>query len=236
VRPLVTVQARPPSLDVRGLAPASRDAAVLAAFDRLLPGDTLLLVNAVDPRDVLGLLRHQRKGRFEWSPTRPQPGTCVVEIVRRRAPPGSRRRVTEALEWEHHRIDVLGEKAFLALDAGRPEEAQRLYAAFHHGLARHIQVEEELLFPVFEMRTGLPHGGPTSVLRAEHEQVGMILGEIARDLGKGGRAVDERHQALRQILNDHNRKEELILYPGTDRLLTAAESDALVACVQSFPA
>jgi hypothetical protein len=38
------------------------------------------------------------------------------------------------------------------------------------------------------------------------------------------------------LLRGHNEKEELVLYPGTDRLLAAEESDALVARLQEQPA
>jgi hypothetical protein len=36
------------------------------------------------------------------------------------------------------------------------------------------------------------------------------------------------------VLGDHNLKEERVLYPTTDRILGAEESDALVARIQRF--
>lgn len=230
-----THEPAPKVIDLRCLAPRDRDAALLAAFDRLAPSETLLLSSLVPPGELLELLRTQRKGLFEWSPLDHDPGCWQVAIARRKAAAGARRRVTEALEWDHDRLDELLQEALRALRAGDDEAARGAYATFRRGLCRHIRFEEELLFPVFEMRTGLPHGGPTSVMRAEHQEIQALLGEIARALEEAPGAVEKLYRALHAALADHNRKEELILYPGTDRLLTEAESEALVARIQAYP-
>jgi hypothetical protein len=39
---------------------------------------------------------------------------------------------------------------------------------------------------------------------------------------------------FRDVLGGHNMKEEPILYPGTDRLLTEDERDALVPRIQAY--
>ena len=230
-----THEPAPRLIDVRCLAPRDRDAALLTAFDHLGPSETLLLVSAFPPREHLELLRRQRPGLFEWSALDHDTGRFKVAIARRKAAAGARRRVTEALEWDHDRLDGLLQQAMRGLRAGDHEAARGAYATFRHGLCRHIRFEEELLFPVFEMRTGLPHGGPTSVMRAEHRQIETLLEEIARALEEAPAVVEELCRALRDALGDHNRKEELILYPGTDRLLTEAESDAQVARIQAYP-
>jgi regulator of cell morphogenesis and NO signaling len=229
-----THEPEPNLVDVRSLAPRDRDAALLTAFDRLAPSETLLLVSAGPPRELLELLRKERKGLFEWTALDRDAGPWQVAIGRRTAVAGAGRRVTEALERDHDRLDGLLQRAMKALRVGHDEAARAAYNAFRRGLCRHIRFEEELLFPVFEMRTGLPHGGPTSVLRAEHRQIEALLGEIGRALEEAPSTVEDLCRALRDALADHNRKEELILYPGTDRLLTEAQSDALVARIQSY--
>ncbi len=231
-----TREPAPRLVDLRGLAREDRDAELLAAFDRLAPSETLLLVSAVPPRELLELLRTRRKGLFEWSALDHDAGGGQAWIARRKAAAGARRRVTEALEWDHDRLDHLLHEALRALRAGDDEAAREAYATFRRGLCRHIRLEEELLFPVFEVRTGLPHGGPTSLMRAEHREIQTLLGEIQRALEEApAAAVEKLCRALHDVLTDHNRKEELILYPGTDRLLTELESDALVARIQAYP-
>jgi hemerythrin-like domain-containing protein/uncharacterized protein (DUF2249 family) len=224
------------ALDVSSLPAALRDGTVLAAFDHLGAGETLRVVSAAAAPELLDLLQEQRKGLFEWSPLGEKPGRCEVEIARRLAVPGALRSVTEALEWDHDRLDRLGINALQAFRAGDLDAARRLCAAFHQGLDRHMRFEEQLLFPVFEMRTGLPHRGPTYVMRAEHRDIRAAVGDLCRALQNGDPTLEEQHRALRELIHEHNRKEEAILYPGTDRLLSAAESDALVARVQAFPA
>ena len=49
-------------LDVRTLPPAERSAALLAAFDGVLPGETLVIVDARDPRPFLRQLQTERQG------------------------------------------------------------------------------------------------------------------------------------------------------------------------------
>jgi uncharacterized protein (DUF2249 family) len=231
-----TAQPTVPTLDARTLASADRPAALLAAFDELTPGQTLILLSSEGPQPFLKQLQAQRKGLFEWAPLATDPRCWQVEITRRDSPAGAQRRITEALLWEHARLDALEQRAWELLRGEEREQARRLYSAFHSALDRHIRFEEEVLFPVFEVRTGLPHGGPTGVMRAEHREIRMLIEEIVRGLDDGASAVDEPRCTLLGVLADHRRREEGLLYPGTDQLLSDAESDALVAKIQAFPA
>ena len=45
------------------------------------------------------------------------------------------------------------------------------FEKFKFGLHRHIAWEEEILFPLFEEKTGMTDGGPTFVMREEHRQI-----------------------------------------------------------------
>jgi hemerythrin-like domain-containing protein len=149
--------------------------------------------------------------------------------------PGGLRRITEAMASDHDRLDALEAEAYSTLEAGDLEATRRCYETFFHGLNRHIQIEEELLFPVFELKAGLPSRGPTSILRSEHREIRMLIEELSRNIEGGEGAVSDLRRALHEILKDHHRKEEMVLYPGTDHLLTEVESDALVARLQAFP-
>jgi len=223
------------ALDIRTMALADRRHAVLSAFDALAPGESLVLVAAEDPRGMLEVLQHLRRGLFEWSPLADDSRNSRVEIVRRDAAAGTPRRLTEALTWDHEHLDGLEQRAFAALAAGDRAAAHQLYNAFHRGLNRHIRFEEEVLFPVFDARTGLPYGGPTAFMRAEHREIRMLLENVLRLVDDGPNAVAEPREALRTLLTEHDRKEESILYPGVDLLLTESESDVLVARIQAYP-
>lgn len=206
---------------------------VLAAFDALRPGESLTLLGAGDPAGILRRLQADRRGIFEWSPLPPNGSGFRVELLRRPAERGVRRSVTEALAADHDRLDALEGKAFLLLAGGDAAGAASVWAEFAFGLRRHIRFEEEIVFPVFEETSGFPPSqGPTSVMRAEHREIEMLLEAIGRALEDGGDVGGHRH-ALQQVLGAHNMKEEHVLYPATDERLDPDERDALVARIQS---
>jgi hemerythrin-like domain-containing protein len=138
------------------------------------------------------------------------------------------------LETAHHALNALEAQTFEALGARDIARATALFRAFEVGAESHMRCEEELLFPVFEMRARLPHGGPTSVLRAEHGRIRELLRELAREIETGGNDAEALRAVLRSAVSDHHRKEETILYPWTERLLTEGEVDRLLAQARGF--
>jgi iron-sulfur cluster repair protein YtfE (RIC family) len=109
-----------------------------------------------------------------------------------------------------------------AEDAARRDDWQACAPAFNKfrdELETHFSVEETTLFPAFERSTGMS-GGPTQVMRMEHAQMRGLLEELAeavvnRDAdGFGGAS-----ETLLVIMQQHNLKEENILYPMCDRTL-----------------
>jgi hemerythrin-like domain-containing protein len=195
------------------------------------------VVTEEDPRPLLRRFQLERSGAFEWIPLESGPETWVTEIVRRAANVGELRRLGEALGWDHDRLDDLAARAFAARAAGRPENARRLWDGFSAGLRRHIRFEEQVLFPLFEAKTGAsPDAGPTAVMRSEHRAIERLLGVIAAVIALSDPAADALRAEMVSLLRGHNEKEELVLYPGTDRLLAPEESDALVARLQEQPA
>jgi uncharacterized protein (DUF2249 family)/hemerythrin superfamily protein len=231
----MTLLAAPPRiLDVRTLEGPDRCQTVLGEFDRLLPGEAMVVVTGHQPRKLLAHLQADRAGLFEWSPLETGPETWRTEIARRDAAIGAKRSVTQALAWDHDRLEDIERRAFEARQAGDYEAAREAFAEFDFGLRRHIRFEEEILFPTFEQWSGLPpHGGPTGVMRAEHRGIEALLEALADAVGLPGRAAETLQDQLAGLLQGHNLKEENILYPGIDRLLKADESDAIVRRIQA---
>ncbi len=141
--------------------------------------------------------------------------------------------VNEYLSWDHHRLDAILADVTRMVDDGELERAEHTYLEFHEGLQRHIRLEEEILFPVFEQKTGLVRG-PTEVMRQEHRTIKEAM-EIMREglaAAKGG-AFHEGRQLLEEALPSHNHKEEHVLYPTIDRLLDPIGRSELVARLMS---
>ncbi len=164
----------------------------------------------------------------------PRSGDAEVSARAPRAEGG--RRVSDAFCSDHERLARLEVDAFVARAAGDTAAAATRYRIFSAGLRRHIAIEEELLFPLFEKRAGLfPDRRPTEQMRNEHTEIARLLGEILRTIGDPAKLPDQARAAFHEILEEHHRKEEGLLYPALDMVLTPEESDALVAKVQAYP-
>jgi iron-sulfur cluster repair protein YtfE (RIC family) len=123
---------------------------------------------------------------------------------------------------EHHRYcDQFFASALEAAAKSDWEAFARRVAALKDELERHIEFEEGELFPAFEEASGL-RAGPTEVMRAEHAEMRDLFAALGaaqpRVDPQGCRAELER---LRALLQEHNVKEETVLYPACDHLLGA---------------
>jgi iron-sulfur cluster repair protein YtfE (RIC family) len=137
--------------------------------------------------------------------------------------------VSAYLGWDHDRLDALLADVTRMVDDGELERAEYSYGDFQQGLERHIRIEEDVLFPVFEQKTGMTHG-PTEVMRREHQIIKEAMQLMREGLAAGkGAAFHEGRELLEEALPSHNHKEEHVLYPTIDRLLAAADRTALVA-------
>lgn len=219
-------------LDVCSLPPPRRHPEIFRAFDALQPGQAFVLVNDHEPKPLLYQFQMERPATFEWNVLEAGPRRFRVEI-RRRNTNGSRN-VSEYLGEDHRRLDAIIDGVERLLGAGSFAEASGRFGEFACGLARHIEAEEGILFPAFERLIGMA-AGPTAVMREEHVEIRRLLGEVSGAIGDQNTAgaIESLH-ALLGILSAHNRKEEGILYPMTDRAAGGdRERDDLVRRLQA---
>lgn len=131
-----------------------------------------------------------------------------------------------ALEREHHEIDR-GIDAFVSCPAAQDRDPKPLREAIH-ALRRHIYLEEELLFPPLREEGLL---APIFVMLREHAQIWQTLCALERELDTPtahGADLACCHQLVVQ-LQHHNLKEEKIIYPQADEVLSAAAVTQLTA-------
>lgn len=125
-------------------------------------------------------------------------------------------------EEDHDRLDELF-KTFQTVKRSNVAKANEAFQEFKSGLQRHIRWEEDLLFPLWEEKTGMSDGGPTFVMRAEHRQIRAQLDAIHAKVAAANPDSDQEEQALLALLGAHNMKEERVLYPSIDQVTTAEE-------------
>ena len=114
-------------------------------------------------------------------------------------------------------------------------KAKECFKAFKFGLERHIAVEEEILFPVFEEKTALWDTGPTVVMRSEHREIEKALEAIHKKVQKNDPGCDREETELIALLKRHSRKEKNILYPLLDELTEFEERNEIFKKIQDFP-
>ncbi len=129
---------------------------------------------------------------------------------------------------DHRRCDRLLAGLERATDEGDWERVQHETSEFRAAMEHHFRFEEEVLFPPLEGRMPMA-SGPTGVMRAEHAQMRRMLDEL-------GAAVADRSmddclgvlETLHLVTQQHNAKEEGILYPMADGAF-ASEAVGLLA-------
>ncbi len=136
--------------------------------------------------------------------------------------------ILATLSRDHDRIDALLDDAVECVQDAELERAQSTFDEFDAALRRHIEVEEEILFPLFETRHGAG-SGPVNVMTIEHRAIQRTVGAMRDALARGDeRAFLDAKALLVGELVPHNLKEERFLYPAIDELLIPSERTALV--------
>jgi len=144
--------------------------------------------------------------------------------------------ITDYMQQDHVLIDRIAERAAAAAAAGDLAGIERDGTLFLQRLERHIEMEENLLFPAFEERTGMTAAGPSVQMRAEHEQMHGIFQQMRDAIAAKDAAGWQRaSQALLEVLVPHNLKEEQMMYPMLDDAM-GADAEALLADVKEMAA
>jgi len=142
--------------------------------------------------------------------------------------------VSAFFEQDHDRLDELF-KTFQQLKRSDFPKAKEAFKEFKFGLQRHIVWEEDVLFPLWEKKTGMSESGPTPVMRHEHRQIGQQLEAIHGKVSEQNPDSDKEEQALLDLLGSHNRKEELRLYPAIDQVAGTEGQEAIFQSMKNIP-
>lgn len=135
---------------------------------------------------------------------------------------------------DHHRCDGLWSETEAAAESGAKDLALVKWSAFRDAMRHHFAMEEEVLFPAFEDRTGMHGVGPTAVMRMEHAQMKQVLEQMDGAAQAGDlQSLSDLGDTLLMLIQQHNVKEEGMLYPMADQAL-ASERPALFERLAAF--
>ena len=134
---------------------------------------------------------------------------------------------------DHNKLDNIF-KEFKNTKNTDKNRARNLFHEFKIGLQKHIVWEEEILFPLFENKTGMYDTGPTAVMRMEHRKIKDFLEKIHRSLDEDIQ-INNLEEGLIEVLAEHNNKEENILYPWIDNSASEAEKEETFTKMKNLP-
>jgi hemerythrin-like domain-containing protein len=124
---------------------------------------------------------------------------------------------------KHRECDVFFSEAEAEVVKGNWPLALTKWQSFALELTKHFSQEEEVLFPKFEEKTGMTDG-PTQVMRMEHQQMRSLVQDL--DNALAAKEKDEYlglSETLMVMMQQHNMKEEMMLYPMMEQNLADGE-------------
>lgn len=128
----------------------------------------------------------------------------------------------EYFTTDHRDCDDGWAEVEAAVEAGAAQDIEAAWSRFDTAMRRHLDREEQVLFPAFERKTGMVDAGPTFVMRREHEQMRGVLDQMAAALAGGEpRELVDLGDTLLMLIQQHNQKEEHMLYPLAEEALAS---------------
>jgi hemerythrin-like domain-containing protein len=141
--------------------------------------------------------------------------------------------ISNYMKDEHRECDTLFAQAEEAVSLGEWEVAEDKFLAFSNETLTHFKREEDELFPAFEESTGSTQG-PTMVMKYEHEQVKGLIGKMASSLeSRDEDSYLSLAESMMILLQQHNMKEEQMLYAMCDHSLPQEIKEATLSSMKA---
>ena len=140
--------------------------------------------------------------------------------------------IKDYLTNDHRRCDELFAEMEDAASASL-QSAKEVTRKFIDISEKHFQMEERVMFVEFEQKTGMTQG-PTAMMRQEHEQIRALMKQLLESIEEDNKdRFFGSSETLMILLQQHNMKEEQMLYPMAQQHLNS-ESDRIVEMMDSL--
>jgi hemerythrin-like domain-containing protein len=137
--------------------------------------------------------------------------------------------ITSYLTSDHKRCDDVFVALEQCVNDGQWQQSETLLQQFTDALQHHFTMEETVLFPAFEKAVGTS-AGPTAVMRIEHKQMDELMRTLRATLAvRDAAAFLGNSDTLNIMIQQHNAKEEAMLYVMADRVLSARTQEIIAA-------
>lgn len=124
--------------------------------------------------------------------------------------------ITGLMSEDHRACDVLFAEAENAAAQRSWLAARMAFERFAAAIEAHFRAEEDTLFPRFEAATGMT-SGPTAMMRIEHREMREQMAAMREAMERqDADAYAGESETMLILMQQHNMKEENILYPMCD--------------------
>jgi iron-sulfur cluster repair protein YtfE (RIC family) len=128
--------------------------------------------------------------------------------------------IAEFMSADHHACDETFAIVEQAALSNNWSDAEIAFSKFRTELENHFRREEDQLFPML-ISAGGP-AGPVHVMCREHAQMNALIQEMASSLVQHeAKTYGGLSETLLIVMQQHNLKEEHMLYPIADNFLEA---------------
>ena len=137
--------------------------------------------------------------------------------------------VLKIMDKEHGDLETLFDEILTHIKKNSDQSIE-LFSKFNRNLRKHFQWEENILFPLFEERAGLPGADTTFVLRNEHNLIKSMFIKRIEVLLNEKKYSDIKILliGLEEMLRMHRNIETDIFYPWFDDSLGMAEKERVL--------
>ena len=140
--------------------------------------------------------------------------------------------ITEYLSADHSRCDELF-AVMEDLASKSLSNAKETCIEFQKETEHHFQMEERVMFLEFETKTGMTQG-PTAMMRQEHMQMRSLMTQMCEAIDADNKdKFFGLSETLMILLQQHNMKEEQMLYPMATQHL-GAETPKIIEMMDSL--